>query len=400
MTLKTLKWYFCMVQESTSNKSVAIIGAGPAGCVCAKFLKNNGFCPIIFDKGKYLRTILPTGGGRCNLAHAEFDFKNLTKNYPRGEKFLYSVFSKFGTEDAIQFFKQLGIETYTQEDNRIFPKSNSSRDVQEKLLKALKGCKFVSEKVLSIEKLDNCYKIITNKSSYAFDVVIVSTGGHGNWDIFNKMNLNIIPPTQALVGLVTKENFSAISGVSIKNVKTYGKEFKNSDNGDIIFTHKGISGPLIYKISSIFARKEMPYKLVFQLVKDLDLQAELNKNPHKEIKNLLGQFVPKSFAEFVLENLDIEKDTPCHKITGKLRDKIYKKLTTFEVTIISKVPDGEVVTCGGIDLKEINSKTMESKKYPNLYFCGEVLDIDGFCGGFNLQNCWSTAFVVAQNVCN
>ncbi len=389
-----------MVQESTSNKSVAIIGAGPAGCVCAKFLKNNGFCPIIFDKGKYLRTILPTGGGRCNLAHAEFDFKNLTKNYPRGEKFLYSVFSKFGTEDAIQFFKQLGIETYTQEDNRIFPKSNSSRDVQEKLLKALKGCKFVSEKVLSIEKLDNCYKIITNKSSYAFDVVIVSTGGHGNWDIFNKMNLNIIPPTQALVGLVTKENFSAISGVSIKNVKTYGKEFKNSDNGDIIFTHKGISGPLIYKISSIFARKEMPYKLVFQLVKDLDLQAELNKNSHKEIKNLLGQFVPKSFAEFVLENLDIEKDTPCHKITGKLRDKIYKKLTTFEVTIISKVPDGEVVTCGGIDLKEINSKTMESKKYPNLYFCGEVLDIDGFCGGFNLQNCWSTAFVVAQSVCN
>lgn len=400
MTLKTLKWYFCMVQESTSNKSVAIIGAGPAGCVCAKFLKNNGFCPIIFDKGKYLRTILPTGGGRCNLAHAEFDFKNLTKNYPRGEKFLYSVFSKFGTEDAIQFFKQLGIETYTQEDNRIFPKSNSSRDVQEKLLKALKGCKFVSEKVLSIEKLDNCYKIITNKSSYAFDVVIVSTGGHGNWDIFNKMDINIIPPTQALVGLVTKENFSAISGVSIKNVKTYGKEFKNSDNGDIIFTHKGISGPLIYKISSIFARKEMPYKLVFQLVKDLDLQAELNKNPHKEIKNLLGQFVPKSFAEFVLENLDIEKDTPCHKITGKLRDKIYKKLTTFEVTIISKVPDGEVVTCGGIDLKEINSKTMESKKYPNLYFCGEVLDIDGFCGGFNLQNCWSTAFVVAQSVCN
>jgi predicted Rossmann fold flavoprotein len=400
MTLKTLKWYFCMVQESTSNKSVAIIGAGPAGCVCAKFLKNNGFCPIIFDKGKYLRTILPTGGGRCNLAHAEFDFKNLTKNYPRGEKFLYSVFSKFGTEDAIQFFKQLGIETYMQEDNRIFPKSNSSKDVQEKLLKALKGCKFVSEKVLSIEKLDNCYKIITNKSSYAFDVVIVSTGGHGNWDIFNKMDLNIIPPTQALVGLVTKENFSAISGVSIKNVKTYGKEFKNSDNGDIIFTHKGISGPLIYKISSIFARKEMPYKLVFQLVKDLDLQAELNKNPHKEIKNLLGQFVPKSFAEFVLENLDIEKDTPCHKITGKLRDKIYKKLTTFEVTIISKVPDGEVVTCGGIDLKEINPKTMESKKYPNLYFCGEVLDIDGFCGGFNLQNCWSTAFVVAQSVCN
>ena len=399
MTLKTLKWYFCMVQESISNKSVAIIGSGPAGCVCAKFLKDNGFCPTIFDKGKYLRTILPTGGGRCNLANAEFDFKNLTKNYPRGEKFLYSVFSKFGTEDTIHFFKQIGVETYIQEDNRIFPKSNSSKDVQEKLLKALNGCKFISEKVLSIEKLDNCYKITTNKSSYAFDVVIVSTGGHGDFNIFNKLDLKINPPTQALVGLVTKEDFSKISGVSIKNIKICGKELKNLENGDIIFTHKGISGPLIYKISSIFARKGMPYKLVFQLVKDFDLQTELNRNSHKEIKNLIGQFVPKSFAEFVLEDLNIEKDTPCHKITAKIRDKIYNKLTAFEVTVISKVPDGEVVTCGGIDLKEINSKTMESQKYPNLYFCGEVLDIDGFCGGFNLQNCWSTAFVVAQSVC-
>ncbi len=388
-----------MVQESISNKSVAIIGSGPAGCVCAKFLKDSGFCPTIFDKGKYLRTILPTGGGRCNLANAEFDFKNLTQNYPRGEKFLYSVFSKFGTEDTIQFFKQIGVETYIQEDNRIFPKSNSAKDVQEKLLKTLKGCNFISEKVLSIEKFDNCYKITTNKSSYAFDVVIVSTGGHGDFNIFNKLDLKINPPTQALVGLVTKEDFSKISGVSIKNIKICGKELKNLENGDIIFTHKGISGPLIYKISSIFARKGMPYKLVFQLVKNFDFQTELNKNSHKEIKNLIGQFVPKSFAEFVLEDLNIEKDTPCHKITAKLRDKIYNKLTAFEVTVISKVPDGEVVTCGGIDLKEVNSKTMESKKYPNLYFCGEVLDIDGFCGGFNLQNCWSTAFVVAQSVC-
>ena len=118
------------------------------------------------------------------------------------------------------------------------------------------------------------------------------------------------------------------------------------------------------------------------------------------LSGCFGRIYFRRWRQHFIENLDIEKDTPCHKITGKLRDKIYKKLTTFEVTIISKVPDGEVVTCGGIDLKEINSKTMESKKYPNLYFCGEVLDIDGFCGGFNLQNCWSTAFVVAQSVCN
>lgn len=387
-----------MEQELISKKSVAIIGAGPAGCISAKFLKDSGIIPTIFDNGKYLRTILPTGGGRCNLAHAEFDFKNLAKNYPRGEKFLYSVFSKFGTQESIEFFKTLEIDTYIQDDNRIFPKSNSSKDVKEKILKALKGCNFVSEEVKSIEKLDNCYKITTNKSSYAFDIVIVSIGGHGNYEILKNLDLKISTPTQALVGLVTKEDFSKISGVSIKDIKILGKDFKNLNNDDIIFTHKGISGPLIYKISSIYARKEMPYKLTFKLTHDFNLQEELDKNSHKEIKNLLGQFVSKSFASFILDFLNIDQNIPCHKITGKLRDTIYNKLMNFEVTITSKVPDGEVVTCGGIDLKEINSKTMESKKYPNLYFCGEVLDIDGFCGGFNLQNCWSTAFVVAQSI--
>ncbi len=387
-----------MAQESIFNKTIAIIGSGPAGCICAKILTDNNITPTIFDKGKYLRTILPTGGGRCNLAHAEFDFRQLAKNYPRGEKFLYSVFSKFATNETIEFFNSIGIKTYTQDDNRIFPTSNSSKEVREKLLKSISKSKFINEDVKSIKKLDNCYKIKTNKSTYAFDIVIVATGGHNGFEILKDLDIKVEPPVQALVGLITEEDFSDISGVSLKNIEVKDKKILIKD--DILFTHKGISGPAIYKLSSINARKELPYKISLKLIDDINLQELLDKNSHKEIKNLLAQLVPKSLAIHILNELSISEDMPCHKINGKIRDKILDKLTNFEITITGKVQDGEVVTCGGVNLKEINPKTLESKKYPNLYFCGEVLDIDGFCGGYNLQNCWSTGFIVATSICN
>ena len=388
-----------MVQELTSisNKTVAVIGGGPAGCICAKFLSDAGVDVTVFDKGKFLHTLLPTGGGRCNLAHADFDFKTLAENYPRGEKFLYSVFSKFGTNETLKFFKSIGVETYIQEDNRIFPNSNSSADVREKFLKSLKS-KLIKENVITITPLSNGYEIETEKSKYYFDKVVVSIGGHSGYSVLKKLDINIIDPVPSLVGLITKEDFSSVAGVSIKNVSA--KVYKNNFNGDLLFTHKGISGPLIYTISSVFARKEFPYKVNLRFTDDFDFQKFLNEFSHKEIKNLLSQFVPKSFALYLLNSLNLNPESPCHKINGKTRDIIYNALTDFEITVKGRVPDGEVVTCGGVDLKEINPKTLEAREYKGLYFCGEVLDIDGFCGGFNLQNCWSTGFVCADSIIN
>ena len=368
-----------MVQELISNKTVAVVGAGPAGCICAKILKDHGFDVSLFDKGMFLRTLLPTGGGKCNLAHALFDFKQLASNYPRGEKFLYSVFSKFGTQETLDFFKNIGIETYTRTDGCIFPVSNSSQDVRNKILKSLK-CKFIKEEVLDIEE---GFKIRTNKSKYLFDYVIISIGGHAKVDILKNFDINITEQTPALTGLTTKENFSSISGVSVNN---------------ILFTHKGVSGPYIYKISSIKAREKFPYKIHIKLAQIDDFQTLLNENPHKEIKNLIGEFIPKSLAEYILKQLNINPSTKCHAINGVTRDIIKRTLENYEITVIGKVPDGEVVTAGGVDLKEINPKTMESKKYKNLYFCGEILDIDGLCGGFNLQNCWSTGYLAADAI--
>lgn len=369
-----------MAQELKSK--VVIIGGGPAGCMCAYFLQND-FDVTVIEKNTPLKTILPTGGGRCNLCHAEFDFKELAKNYPRGEKFLYSVFSKFSTADTIDFFDKIGVETYTQENMRIFPKSNSAKDVREHFLQALKKVRFIKENALRINRQDEIFSVVTNMGAYKADFVVISSGGHATYDLIKMLGHKIIEPKPALVGLLTKENFASISGVCINN---------------ILFTHKGISGPKIYKISSLRARESFPYKLNFDFIGEVDLQTELNSNPHKSIKNLLSEHVPKSFAEFVLTELKINPDTKSHMIDGKTRDKILTKLQNFEICVIGTFPDGEVVTAGGVDLKEINQKDMQSKLVPRIYFCGEVMDIDGFCGGFNLQNCWSTGYLAAQGI--
>lgn len=366
-----------MAQESKSK--VAIVGGGPAGCICAYFLQND-FDVTVFDFSSPLRTLLPTGGGRCNLCHAEYDFKELAKNYPRGEKFLYSVFSKFSTADTVEFFEKIGVNTYIQDDMRIFPGSNSAKDVREKFLKALNKVNFVKEKVL---RINDGFSVVTDMGAHKADYVVISTGGHASFELIKLSGHKIIEPKPALTGLVTREDFSSISGVSIN---------------DVLFTHKGVSGPAVYKISSLKARDKFPYNLSFNFVGDIDLQSALNKNSHKSIKNLLSDYVPKSFAEFVLKDLKINPDEKCHRIDGKTRDRILDKFQNFTVTAVGTVPDGEVVTVGGVDLNEINPKTMESKLHKGIYFCGEVMDIDGFCGGFNLQNCWSTGYVASQAI--
>lgn len=371
-----------MVQELKSK--VVIVGGGPAGCICAYFLQND-FKITVIEKNSPLKTLLPTGGGRCNLCHAEFDFKELAKNYPRGEKFLYSVFSKFSTSDTIEFFEKIGVETYVQENLRVFPQSNSAKDVRDLFLNSLNKVKFVRENALRVNILENGFSVVTDMGAYKADYVVISTGGHSTFDLIKMLGHKIVTPKPALVGLLTKEDFSSISGVVIN---------------DVLFTHRGISGPKIYTISSLRARDNFPYKLSFNFIDDIDLQDYLNQNPHKSIRNLIAEFVPKSFADYVLYNLKIEAETKCYRIDGKTRDKILDKLHNFEITVTGTFPDGEVVTAGGVDLKEINSKNMESKIVPHIYFCGEVLDIDGFCGGFNLQNCWSTGYVAAQGVIN
>lgn len=378
-----------MYNNKSESKNIGIIGAGASGCICAYWLIKSGCDVTIFDKGSPLRTLLPTGGGRCNLAHAEFDFKELAKNYPRGEKFLYSVFSGFSTYDTIAMFEELGVETYIQDNNRIFPKSNSSKEVRNAILNKINN--IIREEVVALKKLDSGFKIKTDKSEYFFTDVIVATGGHSGYGLVQNMEINIIPPKPSLVGLNTQENLSSLSGTVVKNVVC------NGICDDLLFTHFGVSGPLVFKISSIKAFDNMPYTLSFNLFpQNFDLQEVLNKNPHKEIKNILKDFLPQKVVKLILK--DIGEELKACTINGKTRDLILSRIHDFKINITGTNKGEETVTAGGIDLDEINPKTMESKKCPNLYFIGEVLNIDGFCGGFNLQNAWSTAYVAANAI--
>ena len=368
-------------------KQIAIIGAGASGCFCAYFLLKAGIEVTLFDYGSPLRTLLPTGGGRCNLAHAEYDFKELAKNYPRGEKFLYSVFSKFSTYDTLAIFEELGVETYVQENGRIFPTSNSSKDVREKILKYISKAQFIKEGVNEITPIENGYKLKTDKAEYFFSDVVISVGG-GKY--IKGLNHKIIPFTPALVGL--NADIKTLSGVVLKDV--YSEDCKITD--DLLFTHFGISGPLAYKISSVKTKESFPYKLSFDLYKkDFDLQKLLNENPHKDLKNILSLIFPHRFAEHLAGEY---AEVKAHNVDGKTRDLILNKIHNFEVNITGTNKGEETVTAGGYDLNEINPKTMESKLYPGLYIIGEALNIDGFCGGFNLQNAWSTGFVAAEGI--
>ena len=401
-------------------KKICIAGGGPAGVMAAIFASENPENKIyIFDKGIILNTLLPTGGGRCNLAYNEYNFKELAKFYPRGEKFLYSIFSRFSTKETIDFFKSIGVNTYVQEDSRIFPVSNSAKDVKEALLKQIdkKNVKKVFEEIEDITKTNKGFCVKTNKNIYDFDAVVIACGGRGaGQKLAKKLGHNIIDLKPSLCALITQEkDFVSLAGISLKNTAAQvffeNKKVKIPDSmltGDILFTHTGVSGPLVYRISSYCAyldfSKAKPLKIVFNISgKNFDefdgiFLNDLKENPQKETINVLSKYIPKNLAAALCEKENIDKTQKAGQLSKIDRQKLSSALTAFTVNIISSQKGEEIVTAGGVDLKEVNAKTMESKIVSGLYFCGEVLDIDGLTGGFNLQNCWSTGFVFGNSL--
>ena len=403
------------------TRRICIAGGGPAGVMAAIFASKNPSNKIyIFDKGIILNTLLPTGGGRCNLAYNEYNFKELAKFYPRGEKFLYSIFSRFSTKETIEFFKNTGINTYIQDDYRIFPVSNSSKDVKQALLRQIDkdNIKKIFEQIENITKTDNGFCVKTNKNSYNFDAIVIACGGRGDGQKLAKnLGHNIIGLRPSLCALALQEkHFAQLSGIGLKNacaqVFFENKKVKIPHSmlcGDILFTHTGLSGPLVYRISSYCAYldfcEQKPLKIVLNISSsktfdefDASFSKDLKKNSQRETVNVLSKYVPKNLAAVICEKEKINKELKAGQLSKSDRQKISKALTEFTVNVIAPVKGEEIVTAGGVDLKEINAKTMESKLLNNLYFCGEVLDIDGLTGGFNLQNCWSTGFIAGYSL--
>ncbi len=399
------------------NKKVAIIGAGPAGALAAIFLAQTKLFDItLFDPKEPLTTLLPTGGGRCNLTYFEPDYKELAKYYPRGEKFLLSVFSKFNSLDTIQTFEEMGVKTFIQEDSRVFPTCESSKEVSNILNYLIKKYKIkvIKDSVKKLLNENGMFVLSTNQNKHEyFHYAVIATGGKGTgFDLAKNLGHEIIELKAALTPLkISDERFYRLSGLSLEDVTIkafFENKIVSETRGNILFTHKALSGPGIYKISSLCAycdfSKEKPLTLKINPsnLNEEEINAYISKsielNPKKNLRNIFSKLAPKSLIELIFEVNKINPEKEITHLSKNEKNIIIKNLTELEFNAIVKIPGEEIVTAGGICLDEINNKTMESKLIKGLYFCGEIINVDGYTGGFNLQNCWSTAFVCAEAI--
>jgi len=363
-------------KTTMKKRKIAIIGGGPAGYAAAISAAEFA-CVDIYEKNVPLKTVLWTGNGRCNLTHDVKDFKELASHYPRGERFLYSVLSRFGEEQTLDWFESMGLKTYAQEDGRVFPQTGRAATVREALLK-----KAASADVKTIKSL------VREAPFEDYDAVVLATGGK-NHEIARKSGHTITPLRQSLAALNSDEQWiKGLAGVSVKGVAVRAK--KNSLKGDVVFTHNGLSGPVILDTSAYCAYSEPPYRIQLNLAPDFDVEG---LDAEKTVSNALKKYIPRSLGMNLLNYSGLNPDKKTSALSDKEKRLLTDVIQKMEVKITGTASEGGMVTAGGVDLKEINPKTMESKLVKNLYFCGEVLDIDGLTGGFNLQMCWSTGYI-------
>ena len=398
---------------------IAVVGAGASGLFCGGLLANKGYDVTIFDGNeKCGKKIYITGKGRCNLTN------NCTKeqflsNVVHGDKFMMSPINQFSPQDTIEFFNSQGLQTKVERGNRVFPLSDKASDVTKYLVSYAKNCKInLNELVLAIKcEKNDVFNVKTTKNEYIFDKVIIATGGKSypatgskgdGYKFATCFNLNVIPPKSALVPIKLKDDFcKTIQGLTLKNVELFaeydGK--KKSFFGEMLFTGDGITGPIVLSMSS-FISSSNQVQLWIDLKPALSkeqienrLLRDFEQNKNRNLSYIIKGLLPSSLVNIFLGKCAISGEKKVNSVKTEERQKIADYLKHFPLHFANLYEiEAGVVTSGGIDLKEINSKTMESKKIKNLYFIGEVLDIDCLTGGFNLQTAFSTAYTCANNI--
>ena len=404
------------------SADIVIIGGGAAGFFGAinTAINNPTLKILILEKSdKLLSKVKISGGGRCNVTHHCFENSLLVKNYPRGEKELRQVFNEFNPQNTLDWFKKFGISIVTEEDGRMFPKSNSSQTIIDCFLNLAKelNIKIITGFDVEEIKKENHFLIISKitKQQITAHKILIACGGFpklNQFDFITKLGHHIINPVPSLFTFNLPGNtITQLMGLSVKNVSVKIKEMKIEINGPILITHWGLSGPVILKTSAFAARllAEKNYEFEFRInwlfnknfdqVKEYILQIkQLHLNG--EIVNFKPVEIPARLWDyFIFELIGIPQGKKWRDLSGKELNQLSETLSnqTFKAKGKTTFKE-EFVTCGGVDLKEINLKTMESKIIPNLYFAGEILNIDGVTGGFNFQNAWSTSFIASKNL--
>lgn len=399
------------------NFDIIIIGGGAAGFFSAINIveKNPKLRVAILERGKEcLQKVKISGGGRCNVTHACFIPNDLTKFYPRGEKELKGPFHQFCSGDTIEWFEKHGVELKIEEDGRMFPTSDSSQTIIDCFENAIKklGIKiFTSQSVQSLFHNGEFWKIETQKEQFQTEKIVIATGSNPKiWELLQGLGHQIVSPVPSLFTFNIKDaRIKNLMGVSAEvSVKVKNSKLKAS--GPLLITHWGMSGPAILRLSAWGARelfdKNYQFAIEINWLKDynsVEILEELTELKIENAKKNIAKFcpfaLPKRLWESILEASEILVETKWADLNKKQLQKLAQELTsaTYQVNGKSTFKE-EFVTAGGVDLKEINFKTMQSKILPNVYFAGEVMDIDAITGGFNFQNAWTSGFIVAENI--
>ena len=414
-----------IMKDQEEKYDLAVIGAGPAGMMAAWRASECGARVIILEKNASPGLkLLMTGKERCNITNAETDARKFVEAFGKNGKFLLSALHRFGVEETLDFFHENDVKTKTERGNRVFPESDRAKDVQEVFLRLIKkngvelrtGC-MVKKIVYSENEIE---KILLDKGEVRAANYLVCTGGLSyprtgstgdGYKWATEMGHKMVEPEPALTAVLVKEKWvKDLEGLSLKNVNVsvYQKnKKKDSRFGEALFTFNGLSGPVILDMSKSIGKLHSGGKteLVIDFKPALEpdilekrIMRDLEENRNRAIKNILPGLLPKKLIPVILGLSKIDPEKKANSITKEERKNLRVLLKEFRLTVQGLLGFSKaIITTGGINLKEVDPKTMRSKIIKNLYFAGEVLDLDGPTGGYNLQVCWSTGYLAGES---
>ncbi len=406
-------------------RKIIIIGGGAAGLIASATAAGRGEDVTVIEKNsRPARKVMITGKGRCNVTNACFDLDDLINSVVTNKRFMYSAFSSFMPYDTIALIEEMGVPTKIERGNRVFPESDKAVDIVDALVKNAKqnGVKFVEGTVTSFNTENNVIKSVNLDDGTVVDgdafaictggLSYQSTGSTGDgYRLAESVGHSITDIEPALISLVASNGFvPKLQGLSLRNISIKlldGEKEIYSDFGEMLFTHYGVSGPVILSASSHMTHpKEHNYKIVIDLKPALDeqtldkrIQRDFAENTNKDFINSLSKLLPNKLIPVIVKLSGIEPSEKVNQITKAQRQNFVSLLKNFTVNISDFRPINEaIITSGGVDVKEINPKTMGSKIVDNLYFAGEVIDVDAYTGGFNLQVAFSTGYLCGMNI--
>ena len=399
------------------KKDVIVIGGGAAGFFSAINIAvlNPELSVLILERGSEgLQKVKISGGGRCNVTHAQFIPTELTTNYPRGEKELLGPFHQYMTGDTMKWFEDRGIELKIEDDGRVFPVSNTSQTIIDCFINEANRLNIqilYNHSVKSISKKGDNWLVNTDNSDFCCSKILVTTGSNPKiWNIMDQLNHTIIKPVPSLFSFDIKDDrINSIPGVVVEDVEVSVVNSKLSTDGPLLITHKGLSAPSILKLSAFgaleLAAMDYQFNISINFIKTSyneclsQLKVVKSDLSKKMVVNHSLFEIPKRLWKELVVYSGIETNTTWADINKSQLNELSIQLTSsiFKVNGKSTFKE-EFVTAGGVDLKEINFKTFESKINPNLFFAGEILNIDAVTGGFNFQNAWTGAYIASKSI--